>query len=185
MKTYPQTMTAGQTATFEGGRYFEILEAAAPLNVQFIRRGSLGEKADDVLNGYYATPVTPFDAVHVSSASAQNIVIAISDGSGGYRRLSGNVTVTEPAGPTDKADVAVPAVSTALVSAASASKRETLITNLASNTAPIRVGGATVAAGRGTQVGPGQTATMRGTGAVYVYNEHSAAQSVGIVEITG
>jgi len=83
---------------------------------------------------------------------------------------------------TSLADVAIVAADPAvIVSVAVATKRETIIKNPSSNTASIRVGGATTAAAVGLELGTGESITLTGSMAIYVYS--ATAQNISICEV--
>lgn len=81
------------------------------------------------------------------------------------------------------ADESVAATTAEQVLAANTSRRHAVVQNLDGNTAAVRVGDSNVGAARGHKLVPGDSIVLETTAAVYVYNTHSAAQSVSLVEV--
>lgn len=91
--------------------------------------------------------------------------------------VSDTITTTE--------DDSVAAATTEQVLAANALRKEVLITNLFTNTDPVRVGDSNAGAARGIELSPGQSITLETTAAIYVYNTKAGgAQSVAILELS-
>jgi hypothetical protein len=90
-------IAAGETKRFEmRGRYLEIIDASGQLSVEFT--GPNGEQSNDMRNalaGFYSEE--PFAGFEVFSATAQNVVLMLTDGRGGSRRLAvtGSVNVAD------------------------------------------------------------------------------------------
>lgn len=70
------------------------MTTSAPVSVDFRKAGrSIGESAENVQAGYYAEPADGYEGFTIQSATAQTATVAISDGSGGYDRTVGDVTI--------------------------------------------------------------------------------------------
>lgn len=89
MKTISRTFAAGETASFQAGNYFKLIDCNDPVTVKFYLGGRLlDETGENVTTGYTARPKnengaqTAFDKVLVSSATVQTIIVGISRGEG-------------------------------------------------------------------------------------------------------
>lgn len=191
MKVTSQTVAPGGEIAFGEGDYFRLLTCPNPVTVVLNGiGGSPRDEFDNVTGGIGFASRDPkgnrlaYGSGKITSASAQTIVYGYGYGDISFDIAQGTVTVTQPGTLTSKPDVSVGAGAVVMVSAAAAGKRETLVTNLSTNTAMMRVGGATTGAASGTEIGPGQTATIAGSAAVSVYNSGAGAQTVAIVEVS-
>lgn len=95
MQTKTQLVLAGVPWKVGGqGTYFRLLDSVEPVNVRLFRLGRVVYDAESVEAGFYSIPTGGFDAVEVSTtANPQQVRIAISDGTGGYDRYSGEVNL--------------------------------------------------------------------------------------------
>jgi len=192
MRTVEVTFAAGETHQFPGGNFFMVLEAPAPVDVQFFRHGTqVDDKAVAVEAGFIAQPKRrgdglAFDSVEITSATAQTVKVVISQGTGSYQRLIGEVAVKKDTGLSTAVDHSMnTAAYTAQLLTANANRRVAIITNLEGNPVSIRVGDSTATVSAGIPVRPGETLTLETTAAIYAYKAATAAQmSVAITEIT-
>lgn len=81
------------------------------------------------------------------------------------------------------ADVAVAAASTQQVLPVNNNRVYALVANPLANPLPIRVGDVNVGAARGLEVVPGDSVRLETVSAIYVYNPHTAAMSVALLEV--
>ncbi|MCW8917484.1 MAG: hypothetical protein OQL08_01505 [Gammaproteobacteria bacterium] len=123
-----------------------------------------------------------FDNFTVENESAGTIAATLVIGTGDFSDNSlPDVSFTKSANASDQADESI-AAGTAYTLAANSARREALITNLSTNTDPIRVG-PNAAANRGTELLPGSTGTFETTATLKIHNTGAGAQSVAIVEL--
>lgn len=95
MQTYRQAIGAGETWRLGvPGSYFRLLGLAGPVDVQFLRHGTVVFTAGQVLDGFWSKPAGGFDEVMITSASAQTVSLGITTGDAGYDRAAGSVSVT-------------------------------------------------------------------------------------------
>lgn len=130
-----------------------------------------------------------FSVVEVVNDSGANLTFQIEVGFGSVESddvsISGtvNVEIQAHSGLSTTADDSIAATTTEQVLASNANRKEAIIGNLASNSDVVRVGDNNTGAGRGIELSPGQFLTLETTAAIYVYNAHSSAQSVCILEV--
>lgn len=95
MQTYSQAITAAGTWRLGvPGSYFRLLSLTYPVDVQFLRHGTVVFTAGQVLDGFWSKPAGGFDEVMITSASAQTVTLGITTGDAGYDRAVGSVSVT-------------------------------------------------------------------------------------------
>lgn len=192
MRTVEITFSAGETHQFPGGNFFMILEAPSPVDVQFFRHGApVDDKAEAVEAGFIAQPKRrgdglAFDSVEITSATAQTVKVVISQGTGSYQRLIGEVNIKKDTGLSTYVDKSMTtAAYTTQLLAANANRREAIITNLETNTVTIRVGDSTATVSAGVPVRPGESLTLATTAAIYAYKPAtSGTLEVALTEIT-
>lgn len=126
-----------------------------------------------------------FDSFIAHNDTGADVTVIFTVGYGDFDKaaLVGTVSVSQPSNVTDQPDVACAAGARTLVSAAGATKRETMIRHLNNNPGILRVGGATVAVAQGMHVTSNEQATINGSGAVYVWNTTAASITVTVTEI--
>lgn len=157
MKTFNLTFTAGETKQLPSGVHLELITTTDAVNITYKKNQTeLNEKATSVNAGYFFTmPKTSkpiydesrkivvgfrdvfdtFDLVEIYSATAQTIVVGITQGDGGSRSTATNLvggtvdTVTNPLQPQTLSSSDVRALGSTLV---------TLVTP-AANTAGVRI----------------------------------------------
>lgn len=180
MKIFVIGLNAGQTLQMDVvGTYYRVLKASAPLSVatdngdlQNIAQG-IGEHTQDA-----------FTRLYVYSASAQTVEIAVSFGRIDDARLSlsAPVDIASATAITTAADVALAATATSLIKAATAGRKEIIISNLGSNT--VRVGDINAGAARGQPLEPAQSLTLNTSAAVYAYNPGAGTNAVSVIELS-
>lgn len=192
-KVYEYALTAATAKVFPGGRFFRLVTADAVVDVEFFDEsgqpigefvgvlGGFAIHADDFLD-LFNKRISAFGKVKVTSATNQTIKAIVARVRCEYDRLAGNITADVSVGATldSLADDSIAATTTEQVAAADADRRAIIITNLITNTAAVRVGDSGAGAANGIPLQPGESVTLETSAAVYVYNSHSAAQSVAI-----
>lgn len=180
-----QTIAAGKTGIFDiTGKFLTCTSA---------NLGSFSIKVD---NGptvpwaqglkYKAPAQESFNTLTVDNSgntSALTVTFLFGDGEVFDQRLLDNSSLTQTL-QTD-ADVACGAAATTQVLPLNNNRAYARISNLLINSEPIRVGDANTGAARGQEVVPGDSIELETVSAIYVYNPHSAAQSVGLLEVLG
>jgi len=95
VQTTRQIVNAGQTMPLNWpGKYFQVFESYAPIDVRFFHAGRVVYVAEQMDAGFYVTPDGGFDRVEIVSATQQAIKVGISDGTGGTNRMTGDVAAT-------------------------------------------------------------------------------------------
>jgi hypothetical protein len=88
-------MSAGSSwDSYVSGRYFRVIDAAKPLDIDFFSRGNQKGTANDVGVGFWIKPTASFDRIIVRSAEAQTVTIMVGAGEAGYDRMSVTGTVS-------------------------------------------------------------------------------------------
>lgn len=89
MQTYAMTMAAGGQWTSDvSGRYFRVIAASGPIDVNFFRRGNQKGTASGVGVGFWAKPTESFDKISIRSATAQTVTFLVGAGEAGYDMVS-------------------------------------------------------------------------------------------------
>lgn len=94
MRVIEQTLSAGQVMELGGGKYFHIIGAANPVDVQFFKKSGVpSEEALNVGAGYRTIrdDADRFDAVSITSQLGQVIKVAHSEYEGDYNIIAGDV----------------------------------------------------------------------------------------------
>lgn len=119
MQTKTQLVLAGIPWKLHGaGTYFRLLASVEPVNVRLFRQGRVVYDAHAVEAGFYSVPEGGFDAIEVSTtANPQQVRVAISDGTGGYDRYTGEVNLATAKSIVNTGPVPVGIVATNLVAA--------------------------------------------------------------------
>ncbi len=95
-----ETFAAGETKRFEAtGTFFLLMNAAAAVNATFFRnRTRLNESVQGITTGFSFKDLKGFDAVEITSATAQTVQIITSEGEVGFASsvnvAGGSVAVT-------------------------------------------------------------------------------------------
>lgn len=94
MRTIGVVLAAGVTQELAVyGKYFRLMTTVGAVDVQLMSKGRVVEEATNVQAGYYDQPASGFDGVRITSATSQTIQIAVTNGTGGYDRSTGDVNV--------------------------------------------------------------------------------------------
>lgn len=104
----------------------------------------------------------------------------------GALSITGDVSIAKDTGLASDSDVTLVAATRATIKAANASRRAIIVQSLASNTGNVRVGDNTctdVAPGKGNELQPGQSITIKTTAAVYAFST-AGGQVLSINEVT-
>lgn len=129
MKTQSIAITAGGAVKqFVVANYFHLLETVGAVDIKFFKAGAIFAEAVGMEAGFYAEPAQGFDAYEISSASAQTVKVATSDGTGGYNRTVGSVSVSNVGGAFTHAQKSVTNADQEVL-AANAGRRYCLIQN--------------------------------------------------------
>lgn len=159
-----------RTRIHHPGRFFILIETGAQLDVTFEFRGSpVGEIGTDVQAGYKRFPgnwADPedgrFDTIVMTSATAQTVVIGISQSAGDYTRV---VSIVEQVKSTQlyvSADVTLTNAGTTTVFASLSTRFEAFVQNV-SAVGYVRLGFQSFTGGNGIRLGPGQSAVIATT----------------------
>lgn len=205
MKTYTLTFSGAGTKELPGGNFFMIISASSTVDVLPWRAGSPldNEKAEAVEAGFYIErkdwsnealelseqgrgkrKLRHFDSIQITSASAQTVKVAISQGTGGYARVTGVVESTKANTLTPLTDAVCNTSVATQVSAQADTKRQVLLRNLNTNGITLRVGSSAVTALIGIDLRPDEQITLETSAAVYCFNPSGAAtEQVSILEI--
>ncbi len=175
-------------------RFFMLVEASAPISVEFLARGSLsktGEVGRSVEAGYKKFPLDPTDVnarwggVVLTSTSTQTVRIGFSDDAGDYGNFVQNVLAAISDALTSTPDVTTIAGTALEIKAANAGRRKIHVTAHTDNDSALRIGDSAITTSRGLRLGAGLTLTLETTAAVYAIRESgSNNQSVSILEET-
>lgn len=184
IRKYGLSLQAGvpQTVELSGDSWrVDTLSAGTAITLTFDDQHSFVAKA-----GWHGR--RPFRRVTVTSSVVQDVDLYL--GRGDLQADTATVTISNATFTPDilntiqnPADVSILAGASGLVSGGAATKRETIIKNPSSNSASFRIGGATVTAGAGVELEPGETIVLTGNTAIYAYNLHSASQSLSVTEL--
>jgi hypothetical protein len=165
-----------------------LVQTAAAVSVKFYRDGSSFD-AENIEAGYVKGLVRPWDRIEITGTAGSTIrflegIEEVSEDFTDYRRTVGVFQAQQPATIAEAADVDVGGSGVAVqIAPANAARASITFTNLDTSVANVRVGAlATVAAGRGQRLTPGQSVTLRVTGAIHAIRESAAAALVGVLE---
>ena len=187
MRDYEFSVGAGsQGNRGVNGQFVRVKSATAAIVV--IAEDSQGRVVAqmEMESGMAFTLPDVFKTVRVRNdgAGAVTCVLTVGVGQVESSQLTGQITVQKAAQLMTTPDMAVAAATQVVVKWANPTRREIMITNLSTNTAPVRVGDAGAGAAEGIEVLPGSTVTLTVTDTVYVYNTHATlAQSVAVAEV--
>jgi len=182
-RVYEVSIPAGAAITAHmSGNFLRVITAAAAFEVAFDGNGS-HNRIEQGLQVHVAGGFQEISLYNPTGA-ALDVTLGVSTGGIDDSRLSlpGTLTVTptRATGFADGADVALVAGVATLILAASASRHQAVVTNITG--ADIRIGGATVAAARGTPVANNGTMVIDGGGAVYGFS--AGGGNVAVSEVT-
>lgn len=140
-----------------GGKYFRLLKTSAPVDVRLYKNGQIVTESLAVDQGYYDQPPTGFDRISITSGSVQAVKMAVTDGTGGYDRLTVDIASNSsaPGNVTESAPVAVATAATLIV-ALDVSRKGLRIYNAGTDT--VYLGGAGITTANAcVRIAPGQT----------------------------
>jgi hypothetical protein len=134
-------------------------------------------------------PSDAFQKIRLENPGANPIFVSIAIGYGEVIDARASFADAIPVGSAPNfisgPDVSCDAGQVTLLAAADPDRREIIIKNRSVNAREIRIGDTQAGATEGHEIAPGETFRMNVSGAVYVYNPHSAAVSVSVTVITG
>lgn len=176
-----------RTRVHHPGRFFILIETGAALDVTFEFRGSpIGEIGTDVQAGYKRFPgdwADPedgrFDTVVLTSATAQTVVIGISQSAADYTRT---VSIVQTKQPASIIDIAQKSVTTLQTIASSNGNRARVIIQNVDTSGIVRVGGGGLSATEGVQLKIGMSWVTDGTYGVNCISEDGTAVLVSVIE---
>lgn len=182
MKLQSYGLIAGQTQSVaQRGNNFRLLTSGL-VNVSFEMLS--GESfSTDLIGGLGITLPNEFVRIVLLSQSNQTVQFIAGVGSSDDSRGNSTVTIASAANVADSTDVACPNGARTLVSPQNLARSSVLITNL-DTTNTVRVGGASVAANKGTPLQAGMTLTLDVSGAIHVWNASGASVTVTVSELT-
>lgn len=179
---------SGQLANVGPGNFFMLVSSGGAVDVTFIRGGS-NYGAENVQGGYVKGVVEPWERCRIVGTPGATVRFFIGyennqEDFTDYRRTVGEFVPQTPATIADVADVDVGGSAVAVqVAAANSARASVTLTNLDTSSANVRIGAAaTVAAGRGQRLMPGQSVTLRCVGALHAIRETAAAALVSVLE---
>ncbi len=123
-----------------------------------------------------------FDRLIIRNTGASSVTAELLIGFGDFddRQVTGSVQVAPSGSLAAVADVSLAAGSATLILAADSNRDEAVISNPASNSQTMRIGGASAGASAGIPLPPGATLILSTTAAIYGYNPGAAAESVAV-----
>lgn len=186
-RDYAASLTAGVVFDLGGirGKYYRLKSASvvgATIEIEFDNSG-------------YWIPVTvgnwgdklEFSQVRIKSAVNVDVVFYLGEARQGADSaivsVSGvTASVEEPNGGASPADVPILAATTATISAARATKRQTIIGNPSTNINNFRVGNS-AAAGAGFLLEPGMSIGLDGSMVISAHNEGGTTEALTVTEL--
>lgn len=200
MNTYTLDLLANTPLKLNvAGQYFRILsnDAGETVDVELLRNNAVKASATGMVAGYWTRPdrdfdrggqtsdAYAFDAVRLTSATAQTVKIAIGTGDAGLDIVNGsiNASLVLASAITEVAPVSVGVAATALL-AASSTRRRAVFYN--AGTVDVYLGSAAVTTANGAlRIAPGQAWTETDApGAAWYGISGTAAQSVRVQELS-
>lgn len=174
---------AGSREIKARGRFLRVLDApAASVFLAFDGSTELERRAGQGINfgGW-------FERFTVRSTVAQTVLVCVSDERQDDDQESVSVSVAATLAPGNTlgagGDVNIAGASSALLAAGDATRLALVVANPATNTDPVRVGGAGVGAASGIELSPGDSITLATTAAVHGYNPKAGAQTVQVLPV--
>lgn len=155
MRTLKQTFAAAGTwQVLETARHFRLIGVGAnqTVDVRLYRMGSVVYEATGVEGGFWAEPENGFDRWEVTSATAQTVTVATTNGRGGYDRVAQTISVTgaiKLQQSTAITDLAPVTVGTAAVQLVAADSTRTGVRIFNNGSAEIYIGGAGITTANG------------------------------------
>lgn len=96
MRTISEVFTAGQTKRIQlYASYFRLMEISAGMRatIRVLKMGATRTEAENVDAGYAFKSAEFFDAIEIVCPNACTVVFAVSDGTGTYDRVAGEVSI--------------------------------------------------------------------------------------------
>ena len=189
-----QTIGAGATVQFGAGTQFLVVSATGPISIKAVTLGSSNKNRvfSGIPAGFKFTSDSPddgFDLLYVTSASAQNVTLAVGTDDVTYSNsvtVSGNVSTEELAAAalTDAAPVPCPSGALTAVVPVNASRRRLLLTIDPASGAAVGTLFWRAAGGLNnlTPAQPGMSYPFNGTYGVSLENTSGASVTVYIQE---
>lgn len=175
MSTQNLTFTAGEKKTAGPGNFLRIDSATGVLTLKFKhRKTGINEEHTAEQGDHFTFKPAPgqdfaFDAVEITSASAQTITYTTSDGVKGSDKVAGSVEVKPSSALATTPDVTATKNSKTQIIAANPGRMRVQIANM-HDTITLRYGDTNTAAGQGLPLYPGVAVDISTTDAVYVWN---------------
>lgn len=187
MKTQSIAIGAGAAVKqFIVAKYFRLLETVGAVDVKFFKAGAIFAEAVGMEAGFYAEPAQGFDAYEISSATAQTVKVATSDGTGGYDRTVGSVSVSNINGAFVNSAKTVTNASGQMLAANPARRYLLIQNNDASGDIFVRLDGGTATTATGVKIAAGGSFELQGfvpNGAIMAIG--SIASNANIVAVEG
>lgn len=191
LQPYPKlgtiTLSNGEIYTVNtGGNFVRIKEADQSFTLRFDDGSEMTVSQNIIIK---LQPDDQFKKLEVINDSGASLTVQLEIGFGDVQSntvtVGGTLAAEIQAHDTlvSAADDSIAANTTEQVLAANTDRKEALISNLASNTDPIRIDDSNTDATQGIEVLPGSTVTLQTKSAIFVHNTKGSAQSVGILEI--
>jgi len=184
------TLAANQRTEFRiPGRFFLLIEADAPIDVELRRNKSqLRDKAENVVAGYKAFPGdwadpddNTFDEFVLTSATAQTVTVGVSESAGDYSFLLALVKIQQP---TTQDNIVQKSVTTIQTVVAQNLARKRVHLQNTHATLNARIGGIGLTATSGLQLRPGVPFVTDNTGGWNAISESGAAVTIAVLEET-
>lgn len=185
-RDYVFTLAAGVPQSIRVvGDYFQIIQSAGKVGLSF-------DDAPALTRSQGQGGPASYSAVTLSSATAQTVTVSLGQLNGSAPPYDNSLTsfggtvnvlnsVSDQCNPL--ADVAVPSAGSAVLAAASATRRSLVIKLPGTAANAIRIGDATVGAAKGVMLEPGDAVTLDGTAAVSAYNPGGAPVTVTLLSL--
>jgi hypothetical protein len=136
---------------------------------------------------YQRGNAAPIFAVYVRNLTGASVEAKFLTGKGAYVDSSGAVfdtrTQAKPSTFDSAADVSILTVASGQLAAATSSRVALVVSNLAANAGPIRIGDSGVGAANGFELAAGQSVSIPTTAAVHAYNPNGTTVTVAVVEV--
>ncbi len=183
-RDYNLSLLAGQPREINvGGNYWQIISqsVSADLLLEF-------DEVDRITRRAGSGGPSQYQRVRITSAVDQSVVISLGYTGGGnpYDRspvtIGGTINVADavPSSNATIADAVVTAGAQAIVVAANANRRTALIKLVTDVPLGVRIGDSATAAARGYQMDTGDTASIDGTAAIYVFNPNAVSVTLAV-----
>lgn len=180
MRTYQQTLTAGEAVTLTvNGNFFALIEAAGAVDLAFQYVGAAGsggltEIANGMQAGYSETFPGMLTAVSVTSSIDQVVVYGCGYGTARFDRTS---IINSQATTTDNLAPVALGITATLILSGDATRRRLILTNPSTNTGAIALGGPSLTAANAARwLEPGDS---------YIETDAAPAAVYGLADVAG